>query len=238
MMKRIIPTIILALFVLSVSAQKTADFKFGLGYPIFTGIESTEAHSFVVKAVPALIFEKPLGIKTSRRDEKISINPGVSLMYMKEEENRKDFLPGGEEYFERLDNDLNHISLSGHVKVFYRQKLQRRREAFIYLGGVAGGQIVSKTIGTKITRSSGPGVTDETDINENGKDFFEAFQYGGIVGFQPDARITDRFKLSVEVAYYPNYVKLNNNKNQVSSQSQAVQNIGALMITVCLGLFN
>jgi hypothetical protein len=75
------------------------------------------------------------------------------------------------------------------------------------LGPIGGVHLFSKTIGDQIRYLAG---TDQhklqVKVNENGRDFFNLFYYGAVVGFQPNAKITNFIKPSFEVAYYPGFV--------------------------------
>ena len=215
-MRYLILIIILTLFAFEAFSQRTNLFKIGLGYPLITGVESDAAEQVTVTSFPMVSFEMPIPFEINR-DDKVTLNPGVSLFYLKDEEVRNYTNTGG-------TRDFNNISFNGYLKAFYRVKLKRRSEAFVYFGGIIGGHIYTRTIGNEVIYSADQVNNLERDVNESGKEFFNTPYYGGIVGFQPNAKITNRYKLSVEAGYYPNFISLR------------THDANALMVTVLVGI--
>ncbi len=198
-MKFILTIVLIAGISFQGFGQRTSKFKTGLGYPLFLGNEDGETSTSKVGALPTFTIEKPIPIEI-QRDERISINPGLAFFYFSEDEK-----------LALSTKDLNHLSVNGFVKMFYQLKVQRRSEAFIYFGAVAGAHLYSRTNGTKIIESNNEQNPHfEEDINENGKEFFNTFYYGPVLGFQPDGKITNRFAPSFELAFYPGFVTKQN----------------------------
>lgn len=200
-------------------SQRNPDLKVGLGMPFFLGNTSGDFDYNKVSGFPNVWLEKPIPIKINR-DEKVSITPGVSFMYLKEKESVY-----GNETVAQTSN-LNHYSLNGYTKLVYNLLLQRRSEAFLYFGGVVGVHITARTIGTKITYSNSiSGGEVEENIKRSGRDFYNSIYFGPVLGFQPDMKITNKFVPSIELSFYPNFVtRLNNEK------------ANAIQLTLLLGI--
>lgn len=203
--------------VISSYGQRTSDFKTGLAYPFVNNITYNRNIDYSLQSFPELFLEKPLGFK-SKRDKKITLNPGVALMYF----NEKQTWNG--ENIDGLRN-LNHLSFNGYTKLLYRQKLKRRNEAFIYGGGTCGVHILTKTFGTMDAISNNiENPSLDENISSKGNDFYNSIYYGAIIGFQPNYRFTDRYKLSFEIAYYPQFVSIGN------------ENANSILASILLGI--
>ena len=217
-MKHIFAILILTLFTFQSFGQKAEKIKVGLGLPIFLGNEESEMELNKVNAFPTISVEKPIPIKINR-DEKISFNPGVAFFYFKEKEEWGNEDVGG-------SKNLNQLSFNGYLKLFYKQTIQKRSDAFIYFGGVAGVHIFSQTIGIEMGHSINTVHGNfEDDVKQSGKNFFNSIYYGPILGFQPDVKITNMIVPSFELTFFPGFVtKVNNNK------------ASAIQVSVLLGI--
>lgn len=220
-MKHLIAILFLVLLTFSGYSQRNPDIKVGLGMPYVIGNTSGEYDFNKVNGFPNIWLEKPIAILINR-DEKVSITPGASFMFLKEKEE----VTGNEQVAQ--SNDLKHFSFNGYTKVVYNLLLQRRSEAFLYFGGVVGAHITARTIGTKITYSNSyPDGKVEENIKRSGRDFFNPIYYGAVLGFQPNAKVTNKYVPSFELSYLPNFVTRLNGE-----QGNAVQ------FTVLLGINN
>jgi len=199
-MKPVIILFTLILLSLTSLAQISAALKAGIGYPYNIDKDESISPDFhTVSSLPTLMVEKPFPIKI-RLKNRLSINPGFAYYFFQEHELKGDTEKGKNFKF-------NHQSINSYVKVLYQKKLPNPSEGFFYLGPIGGFHLFTKTIGTKITY----GLNLETPIvevavNENGKEFFDMFYYGGLIGFQPNARKYNMIKLSFELAYLPSFV--------------------------------
>jgi hypothetical protein len=179
--------------------------KFSVGYPYVLDEDNSEGTDFHTLStnIPTFSLEKPFPIEI-RLKKRMSINPGVAWYLFKEEEVRGDQTDG-------QDFRLNHQTFNGYVKVLYQAKFKGKTEAFIYGGAVGGMHFITYSKGTKTTY----GLNQEmplvmVDVNENGKDFFEMFYYGAVIGFQPNARKYNFIKPSFEVSYFPQFISKRN----------------------------
>jgi len=207
--------------------------KAGVGYPyVLDKDESVSPDFHTVSGYPTLSVEKPFPIEI-RLKKRLSINPGLSYYFFKEEKVKGNQTEG-------QDFRLNHQTINGYVKMLYQAKLAGKTEAFVWAGGIGGMHFITKTTGTKITyglNQESPVV--EVDVNENGKDFFEMFYYGAVVGFQPNARRYNFIKPSFEIAYYPGFVSKPNSELITDNNEEIAQitynDIGTIQFTVFLG---
>ena len=216
-MKYLFAIIILTSLSFQSFSQRTQDIKIGLGLPVFLGNESGATETSKVNAFPTLSIEKPIPINI-QRDEKFSINPGVAFFYFKESDILSNDLT-------LSSKELKHMSGNAYVKFLYQQQIQRRSEAFIYFGALTGVHFYSRTTGEKIIQSQNDqnsNFVEELDVS--GKDFFNTIYYGAVAGFQPDAKITNKFVPSFELAFYPNFV------------SKQRGTASAVQVTVLLGI--
>lgn len=207
-MKHIYALVILCLITIHSYSQRTPDFKAGVGMPYIFGNVDEEQNLHKIQGFPILSLEKPFAFGKFKY-EKLSINPGVSYFFFKENEE------SGTEVVGR-DHKLNHHSLNGYVKWLYQHKLHRRSEAFLYAGLQTGLHIYTKTTGTKISN----GLNEEEpylelEVNESGQDFYDLFYYGAVIGFQPNAKVTNFIKPSFELKFYPGMVIRKGGKESV-----------------------
>ena len=217
-MKYLFVIIILTIFTFQSYGQKTPKLKVGLGLPVFLGNEDGEDGMNKVSAFPTLSVEKPIPVKI-KRDEKISFNPGVAFFYFKEKEEWENENAGG-------SKNLNNFSFNGYLKAFYKQPIQRRSNAFVYFGGIAGVHIFTQTIGTDKAHSINTEHGNfENDVKQSGKDFFNTIYYGPILGFRPNAKVTNMFVPSFELSFFPGFVS-----KQTGKKASAVQ------VTILLGI--
>ena len=217
-MKYLFAIIILTIFTFQSYGQKTSKLKVGLGLPVFLGNEDSGTELNKVSAFPTISVEKPIPVKI-KRDEKISFNPGVAFFYFKEKEEWGNEDAGG-------SKNLNNFSFNGYLKAFYKQPIQKRSDAFIYFGGIAGVHIFTQTTGIDKAHSINTEHGNfENDVKQSGKDFFNTIYYGPILGFQPDAKITNRIVPSFELSFFPGFVS-----RLTGEKASAVQ------ITVLLGI--
>lgn len=199
-MKYILTFFILSIISFQCFPQRSNDLKGGIGYPYVFGNENEDQNVHKITGFPTISVEKPFGFGLPKEQE-WSINPGVSYYFFKEKEDRGTETVG-------LLNDLNHHSFNVYVKWLYRKKLKRRRESFIYLGPITAIHIFTKTIGTKEYWGSGnlDQPEGEIKINDSGVDFYDLLYYGGVIGFQPHAKITQMLKPSFEIKFFPGLV--------------------------------
>ncbi len=217
-MKHLFAIIILTIFTFQSFGQKTSIVKVGLGLPVFLGNEESGTELNKVSAFPTVSVEKPISVKI-HREEKISFNPGVAFFYFKEKEEWGNEDVGG-------SKNLNNFSFNGYLKLFYKQTIQKRSDAFIYFGGIAGVHIFTQTTGTEKGHSINTEHGNfENDVKQSGKDFFNSIYYGPILGFQPDAKITNRIVPSFELTFLPGFVSI-----LTGEKASAVQ------VTVLLGI--
>lgn len=180
--------------------QISPELKTGIGYSyVLDKDESISPDYHTITGYPTFSVEKPFPIEI-RLKKRLSINPGLAYYFFKEEKLKGDTEEG-------KDFKLNHQSVNGYVKVLYQAKFAGKTEAFIYGGGIAGINIFTKTKGTKTVYGLNNEIPVYTDhVNQNGKEFFELFYYGALIGFQPNARRYNFIKPSFEFAYYPGFV--------------------------------
>jgi hypothetical protein len=199
-MKFITGLILLLALSLAGSGQISPELKTGIGYSyVLDEDESISPDYHTIKGYPTFSVEKPFPIEI-RLKKRLSINPGLAYYFFKEEKLKGDTDEG-------KDFKLNHQSVNGYVKVLYQAKFAGKTEAFIYGGGIAGVNIFTKTKGTKTVYGLNNEIPVYTDhVNQNGKEFFELFYYGALIGFQPNARRYNFIKPSFELAYYPGFV--------------------------------
>lgn len=217
-MRYLVAIFILTIFTVQSFGQKTSKLKVGIGLPVFLGNEDGEDGMSKVSAFPTFSVERPIPVKI-HREEKISFNPGVAFFYFKEKEEWGNEDVGG-------SKNLNQFSFNGYLKLFYRQTIQKRSDAFIYFGGIAGVHIYTQTTGTEKAHSINTEHGNfENDVKQSGKDFFNSIYYGPILGFQPDARVTNKFVLSFELSFFPGFVS-----RQTEEKASAVQ------ISILLGI--
>jgi hypothetical protein len=199
-MKTVFIFIALLVFAISSFGQISPALKAGVGYSfVLDKDESIAPDVHTITGYPTLSVEKPFPIEI-RLKKRLSINPGLAWYFFKEKEIKGDQIEG-------KDFRFNHQTINGYVKLLYQAKLAGKTEAFVYAGGIGGMHFITKTKGTKTTY----GLNQETPlievaVNENGKDFFEMFYYGAVIGFQPNARKYNFIKPSFEIAYYPGFV--------------------------------
>jgi hypothetical protein len=203
-MKYLFALIILSFVSFQCFSQRTSDLKFGIGLPYAFGNGNSDEivsvnTTHTITGFPTLSVEKPIGFGLPR-EKKFSINPGLSYFFFKEKElidrDRVD-----------VNNNLNHHSVNIYSKWLYQMKLQRKSEAYLYFGAITALHIFTKTKGTRI--SSGQNVEEpllEIEVNDSGVNFYDLFYYGAIVGFQPNAKITQMLKPSFELKFYPGLV--------------------------------
>jgi hypothetical protein len=215
-MKSVFTFIALLAFSVTSFGQISPALKAGVGYPnILDEDESISPDVHTLTGYPTLSVEKPFPIEI-RLKKRMSINPGLAYYYFKEKEIKGDQTKG-------KDFRLNHQTINGYLKVLYQAKMPGKTEAYVWAGGIGGMHFITKTKGTKTTyglNAEMPLV--EVDVNENGKYFFEMFYYGGVVGFQPNARKYNFIKPSFELAFYPGFItktleEVNNNKKDVNT---------------------
>jgi len=156
--------------------------------------------------------------------KRLSINPGLAYYFFKEDKIRGD-IENGEDF------KLNHQSVNGYAKVLYQTKFGGKTEAFIYGGGIIGVNFFTKTKGNKTVYGLNEEIPEYTDhVNQNGRDFFELFYYGALIGFQPNARRYNYVKPSFEFAFYPGFVSKPNETVPIT-----YSNINTIQFTVFLG---
>ncbi len=190
---------------------KSPDLKIGVAYPYVFANSTKEQEYHKINGFPTISVEKPISIEHKRRN-KFSINPGVAYYFFKEEE-----LWGtstvGREY------KLNHHSVNAYSKFLYQAKFQGRTTAFVYLGGIAGFHLLTKTIGNKTSFGLNPNQPIiDVAVNESGKDFFGGFYYGAVIGFQPNAKVTNVIKPSFELKFFPGLVKREDRKQNFNNE--------------------
>lgn len=203
-MKYLFAIILLSFVSLQCYSQRVSDLKFGIGLPYAFGNGSSDqiasvSNTHTITGFPALSIEKPIGFGIPR-EKKFSINPGLSYFFFKEKEIIDRELVD-------VDNNLNHHSVNIYSKWLYQMKFQRRSEAFLYFGAATGIHVFTKTKGTRI--SSGQNVEEpilEIEVDDSGINFYDIFYYGAVVGFQPNAKITQMLKPSFELKFYPGLV--------------------------------
>jgi hypothetical protein len=220
-MKYLFALIILSFVSFQCFSQRTSDLKFGIGLPYAFGNENSNEivsvnKTHTITGFPTLSIEKPIGFGIPR-EQKYSINPGLSYFFFKEKETN-------DEYYQ----ELNHHSVNIYSKWLYQMKLQRRSEAFLYFGAVTGIHIFTKTKGTTSNNTSNPNdPTNSFDENKSGIDFYDIFYYGAVVGFQPNAKVTQMLKPSFEIKFYPGLVT----RNTISNSSKQ----STIELTVLIG---
>lgn len=203
-MKYLFALIILSFISFQCFSQRTSDLKFGIGLPYAFGNGNSDEiisvnNTHTITGFPTLSVEKPIGFGIPR-EQKFSINPGLSYFFFKEKEQRD-----GDKV--QINNKLNHHSVNIYSKWLYQMRLQRRSEAFLYFGAVTGIHVFSKTKGTRT--STGQNVEEpilEIEVNDSGINFYDILYYGAVVGFQPNAKITQMLKPSFELKFYPGLV--------------------------------
>ena len=199
-MKFIYPVIVVCLATIQSFAQISPDFKTGFGYSyVLDEDESTSPDYHTITGYPTFSVEKPFPVEI-RLKKRLSINPGLAYNFFKEEKVIGDTEDG-------KNFNLNHHSVSGFVKVLVQAKFRGKTEAFIYGGGIGGINLMTKTKGTKYVYGLNVEIPEyDNPINENASDFFGMFYYGGVLGFQPNARKYNFIKPSFEVTYFPQFL--------------------------------
>lgn len=223
-MKTLVVIVFLLALTFSGFSQISPAIKAGVGYMyVFDEDASKSPDYHTIKGYPTISVEKPFPIEI-RLKKRMSINPGLSYYYFKD-----DKLKGDTE--EGKDFKLNHQSVNGFVKVLYQAKMAGKTEAFIYGGGIGGVNIFTKTTGTKYVYGLNVEIPEyDNPISENGRDFFKLFYYGVLAGFQPNARKYNFIKPSFEIAYYPSFVS-----KPLEIYPIAYNNISTIQFTVLLG---
>jgi hypothetical protein len=223
-MKSVFTFIALLAFSVTSFGQISPALKAGVGYPyILDEDESISPDVHTLTGYPTLSVEKPFPIEI-RLKKRMSINPGLAYYYFKEKEIKGDQTKG-------KDFRLNHQTINGYVKVLYQAKMPGKTEAYVWAGGIGGMHFITKTKGTKTTyglNAEMPLV--EVDVNENGKYFFEMFYYGGVVGFQPNARKYNFIKPSFEITYFPGFLSKPNETIPIT-----YNDINTIQFTMFLG---
>jgi len=218
-MKNLLTVIALTLLCFQGYSQRNPDMKIGIGMPFFLGNKSGETEISKLNAFPTVSLEKPIPIHV-QGDEKISFTPGASFFVFREKEELGSEVAG-------KNNKLTHFSFNAYTKLVYNLMIQRRSEAFVYFGGVAGFHITTRTIGTEYIYSAGAGYDEENNIKRSGRDFYNNLYYGAVLGFQPNLKVTNKYVPSFELSFYPNFVtRLNEEK------------ANAIQFTVLLGINN
>jgi len=199
-MKNILILLVLCAIALDGFAQISPDLKTGFGYSyVFDEDESTSPDYHTITGYPTFSVEKPFPVEI-RLKKRLSINPGLAYNFFKEEKVIGDEVDG-------KNFNLNHHSVSGFVKVLVQAKFRGKTEAFIYGGGIGGINLMTKTKGTKYVYGLNVEIPEyDNPINENASDFFGMFYYGGVLGFQPNARKYNFVKPSFEVTYFPQFL--------------------------------
>ena len=199
-MKFIYPVIVVCLATIQSFAQISPDLKTGFGYSyVLDEDESTSPDYHTITGYPTFSVEKPFPVEI-RLKKRLSINPGLAYNFFKEEKVIGDTEDG-------KNFNLNHQSVSGFVKVLVQAKFRGKTEAFIYGGGIGGINLMTKTKGTKYVYGLNVEIPEyDNPINENASDFFGMFYYGGVLGFQPNARKYNFIKPSFEVTYFPQFL--------------------------------
>jgi hypothetical protein len=211
-MNRVSILLILIFSVLTIqsSAQrklKSPDLKAGISYPyVFGNTENNLEHNKIT-GFPSLSIEKPFAIEYKRRN-RFSINPGLAYYFFKEDEVKGNILysGGGSTGNDVVSQDikLNHHSVSVYSKFLVQAKMQGKTTAFVYFGGLVGMHLVTKTKGSKTIKSNNAeNPEDIINVNENSEDFYDPFYVAGVLGFQPNAKVTNFIKPSFEVKFYP-----------------------------------
>ena len=223
-MKTLVVIVFLLALTFSGFSQISPAIKAGVGYMyVFDEDASKSPDYHTIKGYPTISVEKPFPIEI-RLKKRMSINPGLSYYFFKD-----DKLKGDTE--EGKDFKLNHQSVNGFVKVLYQAKMAGKTEAFIYGGGIGGVNIFTKTTGTKYVYGLNVEIPEyDNPISENGRDFFKLFYYGVLAGFQPNARKYNFIKPSFEIAYYPSFVS-----KPLEIYPIAYNNISTIQFTVLLG---
>lgn len=227
----VIIAIILSLLTFDSFAQlkiKSPDLKIGIGYPYVLGNidETGDQDSYYapnsIVGMPTLSVEKPIPIE-HKRENKFSINPGISYYFFKEHQKWGNLAIG-------KDNKLNHHSVSVYSKFLIQKKFYGRNNGFAYAGAIGGFQLLTKSIGTKINYGMVPDKpTVEYPVNESGADFYGSFYYGIVVGMQPKSKITNVIKPSFEAMFFPGLVKREKRLDKLSNEMVA-------QVTIFLGL--
>ena len=224
-MKNIAFLILLVALSFASKGQISPDLKTGVGYAYVLDQDNSKSPNYhTLKGYPTLSIEKPFPVEI-RLKKRMSINPGVAYHFFNEEKYME---------YEKATKDfnLNHHSLNTYVKVLYQAKLAGNTEAFMWGGGIAGINLITKTKGTKTVYGLNENIPEYTDnVNQNGKEFFDFFYYGALIGFQPNARKYNTLKPSFELAYFPNFVQKQQETEQVSYKG-----IGTIQFTVYLGI--
>lgn len=223
-MKFISSLLIILALALTGFSQISPALKTGFGYVHVLDVDESISPDFhTIKGYPTFSIEKPFPIEI-RLKKRLSINPGLAYNFFKEEKIKGDTVTG-------KNFNLNHQSVNGFVKVLYQAKLKGKTEAFVYGGGIAGINIITKSKGTKTVYGLNVEIPEYDDhVNQNGKDFFEMFYYGALIGFQPNARKYNFIKPSFEIAYYPGFVSKPNETLPIT-----YNDINTIQFTVFLG---
>jgi hypothetical protein len=224
-MKHIACLILLVALFTTARGQISPDLKTGIGYSYVLDQDDSKSPNYhTIKGYPTVSVEKPFPVQI-RLKKRMSINPGVAYYFFKQERYQE---------YEKATKDfnLNHQSLNVYSKVLYQAKFAGKTEAFMWGGGIAGINLITKTKGTKTVYGLNENIPEYTDnVNQNGKEFFDFFYYGALIGFQPNARRYNTIKPSFELAYFPNFVQKPNETEQITYSG-----IGTIQFTVFLGI--
>ncbi len=234
-MKSILTLAILALFNFSVipcfsqKKIKSPDLKIGISYPYVLGNKSVSGSNVnetnKINGFPSVSVEKPFPIEHKRKN-KFSINPGIAYYFFKENEVWGNTTVG-------RDYQLNHHSVNAYSKFLYQAKFQGRSTGFVYLGGILGFHLLTRTTGEKISYGLNPNnPIINVDINESGKDFYGMAYYGAVVGMQPNSKITNVIKPSFEAKFFPGLI----NRSVIKNGTSTFEDEMVVEISVFLGL--
>lgn len=196
------------------SAQKkikSPDLKIGIGYPLVFGNSTKEQEYHKILGFPTVSVEKPFPIQ-HKRQNKFSVNPGAAYYFFKEDED------WGTQTVGRVYK-LNHHSLNAYSKFLYQRKFEGRTTAFVYLGGIVGFHILTKTTGRKTSYGLNPNnPIIDVSVRGSGKDFYGMVYYGAVLGIQPNAKVTNVVKPSFEAKFYPGLVKREDRKQNFNNE--------------------
>ncbi len=201
-MRSVFILIALLAFSLTSFSQISPAIKAGIGYPyVLDEDESISPNVHTFTGYPTVSVEKPFPV-TIRVRKRMSINPGLAYYYFNEEKVRSNIENGTS-----ISLNLTHQSVSSYVKILYQAKIRGKTEAFVYMGGIGGINLLTKSKGNRYQNGLVEEIPEfEVQINENGSEFFGKFYYGALVGFQPNARKYNFIKPSFELAFYPAFI--------------------------------
>jgi len=175
-------------------AQEQSKIILGLGYPtMLKANRETCCSDFRVGPKNINIhIEKPL-LFGSDNSKHFYFTPGIGYIQF-EGYNSGGGLGGGS------TTESTNKAFSAYLKLLYSLEPVKEKRPNIYMGFHTGFQFYTNTSGTISWWAQGTG-NGVTELNENGKDFFNMIYFGFLIGYKPFAHNSSAFHPQIEIAF-------------------------------------